>query len=115
MSEAFQPERRDGFEIAIICALPSEAEAVEESFDEYWDEDGTVYGKAIGDPNAYTTGRIGRHNVVLAWMPGMGNTSAANVASSLRSSFINIRLALVVGICGGVPRGPNDQEIILGM
>ena len=114
MAAHLPPASRSDFEIAIICALPLEADAVEASYDEYWDDDGDKYGKAHGDPNAYTTGRIGRHNVVLAWMPAMGKSSAASVASSLRSSFSNIRLALVTGICGGVPNGPNNEHVVLG-
>jgi len=113
-SKALRPKDRDGFEIAIICALRSEADAVEALFDEYWDEDGDRYGKASGDTNAYTTGVVGRHNVVLAHMPGIGKGSAASVAASLKSSFRRIKLALVVGICGGVPIGIDSDEIILG-
>lgn len=109
------PSDRKDFEIAVICALPSEADAVEALFDKIWEDHGYVFGKAPGDMNAYTTGLIGRHNVVLAWMPGMGKGSAASVASSLRSSFEGIKLALVVGICGGVPNGTDDEkEILLG-
>lgn len=111
---AVQPHDRDDFEIGIICALQSEANAVEALFDKYWDEDGDRYGKAIGDPNSYTTGAIGRHNIVLAHMPGIGKSSAASVAASFRSSFGRIKLALVVGICGGVPFGPDNEEILLG-
>lgn len=81
----------------------------------YWDDDGERYGKAPGDPNAYSTGAIGSQNVVLAFMPGMGKGDAANVASGVRSSFEGIKLALVVGICGGVPNGTDDEkEILLG-
>lgn len=109
-----RPKDRNGFEIAIICALRSEADAVEALFDEYWDEDGDRYGKAPEDTNAYTTGVIGRHNVVLAHMPGMGKSNATSVASSFRSSFGRIKLALVVGICGGVPTGKGRDEIVLG-
>ena len=48
-------------------------------------------------------------------MPGMGKGDAANVASGVRSSFEGIKLALVVGICGGVPNGTDDEkEILLG-
>ena len=112
--KAVQPKDRDGFEIAIICVLRSEADAVEALFDEYWDEDGDRYGKALGDTNTYTTGAIDRHNVVLAHMPGMGKGSAASVASSFRSSFRRIKLALVVGICGGVPILADCEEILLG-
>jgi nucleoside phosphorylase len=109
-----RPRSRDEFEIAVICALRIESDAVEALFDEFWEEDDT-YGKAHGDPNAYTTGRVGGHDVVLAFMPGIGKGSAAGVAASFRSSFPHIKLGLVVGICGGVPTGINAKEdIILG-
>ena len=105
------PRDRRGFCIAIICALPVEAECVLAVFDETWQS--KKYGKAVGDTNAYSTGLIARHPVVLAHMPAMGKVNAATVAAGVRSSFINIKLALVVGICGGVPQGPCG-EISLG-
>ncbi|KAI3316921.1 hypothetical protein HD806DRAFT_399973 [Xylariaceae sp. AK1471] len=109
-----RPATRHEFEIAIICALPLEADAVQALFDQHWDNNGPPYDKASGDPNAYTTGAIGRHNIVLAHMPGMGKANAAAVAASCRASFPNIRLAAVVGICGAVPFGPDGSEIVLG-
>ena len=114
MASPVQPKNRSDFEIAIICALRLEADAVEALFDKFWDDDGDIYGKAPGDTNAYTTGVIGRHNVVLAIMPGIGKRNAAAVAANFRSSFGGIRLALVVGICGGVPCGIDEEEILLG-
>jgi len=87
---------------------------VDALFDYHWDDDGPPYDKFPGDPNAYSTGAIGRHNMVLAHMPGMGTVNAALVASNCRSSFPNIRLALVVGICGAIPLGPDGTEIVLG-
>lgn len=112
--EPTRPTSRLGFEIAIICALTIEADAVETLFDQYWDDEQS-FGKATGDPNAYTTGFIGRHNVVLAHMPGMGKANAAVVAAHCQTSYPNIKLALVVGVCGAVPFvGNADTEIILG-
>ncbi|KAE8154915.1 nucleoside phosphorylase domain-containing protein [Aspergillus avenaceus] len=77
--------------------------------DEIWEEEEDQYDKAPGDINSYLFGRSGRHPVVLAYMPGMGKSSAAAVAAHVRNSFPNIRLALVLGVCGGVPhpRGHN--------
>lgn len=112
--QPIRPASRDGFEIAILCALPLEADAVEALFDRFWDEGGTPFDKAPGDPNAYSTGVIGRHNVVLAYMPGMGKVNSATVANNCRASFPNIRLGLVVGIAGIAPFGPDGEEIILG-
>ncbi|KAF3361350.1 hypothetical protein VdG1_00959 [Verticillium dahliae VDG1] len=108
-----RPSRRDDFEIAIICALPLEYDAVCYIFDEFWDEDGDQYGRAVGDPNSYTTGRVGKYNVVLALLPHMGRANAAGAAASMRSSYGGLRLALLVGVCGGMPRG-RDGEILLG-
>ena len=110
--ESRRPRDRNDFDIAIICALQIESDAVEALFDEIWDDD-CAYGKAPTDPNSYTTGRIGDHNAVLAFMPGMGKGTAASVAANFRSSFPQISLGLVVGICGGVPIG-IDNEILLG-
>lgn len=97
----------------MICALQLEADAVEALFDYFWDEKGNQYGKVSGDQNSYRTGVIGNHNVVLAYMPGIGKGHAASVSASLRSSFEGIRLALIVGICGGVPNG-TENGIFLG-
>lgn len=107
------PQSPADFEIAIICALPVEAEAVENSIDEFYDT--VSFVKAAGDTNSYTLGRIGFHNVVLAYMPGMGKATSASVSASFRSSFSGIELGLVIGICGGVPTNPeNGTPIFLG-
>lgn len=109
-----RPTTRRDFEIAVICALDIEADAVSALFDQFWDDEGPSYGKAAGDPNAYSTGTIGSHNIVLAHMPGMGKVNAARVASGFRTSFPNIKLAIVVGICGAVPSSPRGDQIVLG-
>ncbi|EEA25824.1 hypothetical protein PMAA_069170 [Talaromyces marneffei ATCC 18224] len=103
------------FDIAIICALPVEFDAVEALFDQRYDD--TAYEKHHGDANFYRTGKIHQHNVVLACLPEMGKRSAASVASSLQCTFANIYLTLLVGICGGVPYPlgkTGDTELILG-
>ncbi|OJD25604.1 hypothetical protein ACJ73_03029 [Blastomyces percursus] len=109
-----RPKRETGFSIAIICALPIEADAVEALFDETYDRLGKYYPKQPGDANSYINGRIGEHNVVLCYMPGMGKGSAASVASSLLVSYTRIQLALVVGICGGAPYPSSNTQIFLG-
>ncbi|KAF5642405.1 uncharacterized protein FTJAE_3562 [Fusarium tjaetaba] len=107
-----RPEKRDDFEVAIICALTLEADAISALFDNHWEDEGLSYGKARGDPNAYSTGVIGQHNVVLAHLPGMGKVSAGNIAAFCRMSFPNIKLALLVGICGGAPYYDKGQSQI---
>ncbi|KAL4940333.1 hypothetical protein BDV06DRAFT_23172 [Aspergillus oleicola] len=109
-----RPKSRNEFAIAIICSLPLEADAVEALFDEHYDRLGKYYDKQRGDANAYINGRIGKHDVVLCYMPGSGKGSAASVASSLVVSYTRIELALVIGICGGAPSPPEYQEMFLG-
>lgn len=109
------PHDRRGFEIALICALRVEYDAVLAIFDKFWEDEDRTYGQASGDDGTYTTGVIGQHNVVLAYMPGMGKVNASGVAASLRSSFNGIKLALIVGICGGASFGiDNKDDIYLG-
>ncbi|KAF3258087.1 hypothetical protein TWF217_005788 [Orbilia oligospora] len=116
MASSRRPQNRGDFEVAIICALQAEFEAVEGLLDEHWEDKGAyAHGKAQGDPNSYSVGLMSNHPVVLVYMPSMGKGTAANVAGSLRSSFPGIKLGLVVGICGGVPAGKNGgSDMLLG-
>lgn len=112
--DSYRPNSREGFQIALICALRVEFDAVEALFDDYYEQDFS-YSKAPGDPNAYTTGKMCGHDVVLAFMPGMGKVNSASVAAGFRASFPGIKLGIVVGICGGVPLGTDDEkEVLLG-
>src|SRR6201999_4078075 len=61
----------------------------------------------------YTLGRIGDHNVVLAWLPAgqTGTNSAAAVAIQMKSTFRAIRFGLMVGLGGGVPSAEADIRL----
>ena len=54
------------------------------------------------DTSNYAVGRIGRQNVAIACLPSgvTGNTSAAIVASRIRSTFPSIIFDLMVGVGG---------------
>ncbi|KAK0379361.1 hypothetical protein CLIM01_03287 [Colletotrichum limetticola] len=108
------PRRREDFTAAVICALPLEFNAAELALDELWDGLEHDLGKAAGDANTYTLGRIGKHNAVLVLLSGMGKVSAASATASLRSTFGGLRLALLCGIWGGVPNANGDGEVLLG-
>ncbi|CCF37257.1 pfs domain-containing protein [Colletotrichum higginsianum] len=109
-----RPRRREDFRIAVLCALQLEYNAATLAFDEFFDEEGDKFGRARGDPNTYTTGRIGKYNVVMALLPSMGTTTSAAAMASFRSSYTELKLAILVGICGGVPSPGTEREILLG-
>ncbi|KAF3406452.1 hypothetical protein DPV78_000068 [Talaromyces pinophilus] len=114
---ASRPRSRDDFTVAIVCALRREYDAITLHIDQFWDENGDMYGKVSGDPNMYRTGRIGRSAVVLVLLSGMGKVNAAAAARSLRLSYQNLRLVLLTGICGGVPsivKEDEEEEVLLG-
>jgi nucleoside phosphorylase len=113
MTSTQPPADRKSFRVAIVCALPREADAVTLLFDQFWDDERDLYGRADGDTNTYITGRIGEHDIVLAVLPSMGTSSAAAATASLRSSYTNVKLAILVGICGGVPR-ISGFDVFLG-
>ncbi|KAI1048915.1 hypothetical protein LB506_005170 [Fusarium annulatum] len=112
MSSYQRPAGREDFAVALICALSLEFDAVCMIVDEFWDEDGDQFGKADGDHNMYVTGRIDKHNVVIALL-GKGKVNSATSATSLRASYPNISLTILVGVCGAVP-SIREKHIGLG-
>jgi hypothetical protein len=76
-------------------------------------EDGDHFGRTAGDPNNYTTGWIGRYNVVLALLPYNGKVNASSAAASVRSGYTSLRPALLVGICGEDPKkGKGEDNVV---
>lgn len=68
------------------------------------------------DPNSYTWGSIGEHNVVIASLAAgrYGTTSATETALPMLSSFPQIRIGLLVGIGAGIAKPANGRDIRLG-
>lgn len=109
-----QPQSGHDFDIALICALKIESDAVEALLDGCWSDEDVHIQRANRDPNIYTIGWMSGHNVVLVYMPNMGKIAAASTSIYLKGSFPGIKLALIVGVCGGVPNGSGDDEVLLG-
>jgi nucleoside phosphorylase len=120
-TSSLPPTARDDFQIAVICALPEERDAVERAMTQDYKGDGHTYGKAQGDDNHYTIGELGGKSVVLATPINMGTINARHLVVNMRYSFRNLVLVLVVGIAGGAPFRYdkrtglwNDSDIHLG-
>lgn len=97
------------YTVGWVCALPIEMAAAEAMLDSKH----ARLPRKEGDPNTYTFGRIGEHNVVIACLPASqyGTNNAATVASNMSRSFSSITIRLMVGIGGGVPDGGIDMRL----
>ncbi|KAG8630407.1 hypothetical protein KVT40_002026 [Elsinoe batatas] len=98
--------------IGIICALECELSAMTLMLDHHFKY---LQGKPDSDENIYTPGRIGNLNVVIAGLPTgrYGQASAAAVATHMARTFVpNMKVALMVGIGGGIPSA--DHNVRLG-
>jgi nucleoside phosphorylase len=97
------------YTVGWICALPVELAAAQAMLDEEYAE----LPRAKFDPNLYTLGRIGEHNVVITCLPAghMGIGPAAAGAARMVSRFRSIRFGLMVGIGGGVPSASVDIRL----
>ncbi|KAF6808489.1 NACHT and ankyrin domain protein [Colletotrichum sojae] len=105
----------DAYTVGWIAALPIERAAAKAILDEEHAEPNGLI-RHPSDTNVYTWGRIGEHNVVIASLAAgiYGLTSAATTASSLSASLPSIRIGLLVGIGGAIPRPDDDRDIRLG-
>ncbi|KAJ3542335.1 hypothetical protein NM208_g4157 [Fusarium decemcellulare] len=101
------------YTVAWIAALSIERAAATALLDDRHNEP-EAFDQHSNDANSYDWGEIGRHNVVIASLPAgsYGTNSAAITASHLLSSLPHIRIGLLVGIGGGIPR--PDRDIRLG-
>ncbi|XWW92184.1 hypothetical protein V2A60_000107 [Cordyceps javanica] len=100
----------DAYTVGWICALFTEYVAAQIFLDEKHLPPAFT---AKHDNNNYTLGRIGKHNVAIAVLPGgeYGTASAAGVARDMLHSFPNIRIGLMVGIGGGAPTSKHDIRL----
>ncbi|KIX03194.1 uncharacterized protein Z518_06746 [Rhinocladiella mackenziei CBS 650.93] len=98
------------YTVGWICALSTEYVAAQEFLDEEHEPPESV---PVHDHNDYTLGKIGKHNVAIAVLPGgeYGTSSAARVAKDMFHSFPNIRIGLMVGIGGGAPSKHHDIRL----
>ncbi|OJJ85924.1 uncharacterized protein ASPGLDRAFT_65124 [Aspergillus glaucus CBS 516.65] len=102
---------REEFQIGWICSLPIEVAAAVEMLDENF---GLLDEQDAIDPNTYTLGRIGKHHVVIACLPGgqYGACAVTTVANNMIRSFSkSLRIGLMVGVGGGIPSADHDIRL----
>lgn len=64
------------------------------------------------DDNVYTFGSMEGHNVVIVTCPAglTGNVNAGRVAGPMFKTFSGLRMALLIGIGGGIPRANPSND-----
>ncbi|KAK1991933.1 phosphorylase superfamily protein [Colletotrichum falcatum] len=101
--------------VALICALPREYDAALLILDEEWEADESADRRAGGgQAQNHTVGRVGNHVVVLVLLVNTGKVGAATETARLKSVYPGLELALLTGVCGGVPRPGTADEMLLG-
>ncbi|KAL6405043.1 ankyrin repeat and protein kinase domain-containing protein 1 [Ilyonectria robusta] len=108
------PASHGRYTIAWICALSIEMAAALAMLDECHDD----LPVCPDDNNIYKLGSIKHHNIVITQFPtAQYRANVASVLSQLTCSFPSTRLALIVGIGGGVPNRLADirlGDIVVG-
>lgn len=110
-SQECNPKRQlanDAYTVGWICVLRSELNAARALLDEEHEPCPT----AERDDNHYFLGRMGAHNVAIAFIGSgtCGTNAAAIPAMSMVESFRNIRFGLMVGVGGGAPKRPHLDD-----
>jgi nucleoside phosphorylase len=105
--------KHNDYKVGWICALPKEQTAAMAMLDARH----ANLPKPPTDPNAYTLGAIGDHNIVIACLPKgkYGTVSASVVASNMASTFPAIRFGLMVGIGGGIPPNVRLGDVVVSV
>ncbi|OJD33137.1 kinesin light chain [Diplodia corticola] len=119
MTTNVEPPAAEDYNVAWICALPDvELDPARLMLDDDYDTPSSI--DARWDDVQYFCGRMHDHRVVIACLPNgeSGNVNASRLTYALFRSFANIKIALLVGIGGGVPRPSSKRdpldEIYLG-
>jgi nucleoside phosphorylase len=101
-----QSEKRYAYTVGWICVLHCELNASRALLDEEHER----LPPRENDDNSYLLGRIGNHNVVIAFPGDYGTNSAAQTATHMVRTFPNIRFGLMVGVAGGAPQPPHSKN-----
>jgi len=96
----------DTYTVGWVCVLPCELNASRALLDE--EHERLQPGEK--DDNNYLLGRMGKHNVVIAFPGTCGLNAAAQTATNMVRTFRSIRFGLMVGVGGGAPKPPDPED-----
>ncbi|KAI8624059.1 hypothetical protein F5Y19DRAFT_337792 [Xylariaceae sp. FL1651] len=110
---ASQPRTYNDYTVGWVCALPKEQTAAIAMLDQRHPK----LPKPANDPNTYTLGSIGDHNIVITCLPSgkYANVPATAVAIHMVHAFPSIKFGLMVGIGGGIPPKVRLGDVVVGI
>ncbi|KAI1327072.1 nucleoside phosphorylase domain-containing protein [Xylariaceae sp. FL0255] len=110
---AAQPRTHNDYTVGWVCALPKEQTAAIAMLDQEHPD----LPKLPNDPNTYTLGSIGDHNIVITCLPTgkIGTVPAATVATHMVHAFPSVKFGLMVGIGGGIPPKVRLGDVVVGV
>jgi nucleoside phosphorylase len=108
---ATEPRTHNEYTVGWVCALPKEQTAAIAMLDRRHAD----LLKPPNDPNTYTLGSVGKHNIVIACLPKgkVGTNPAATIAAWMISTFPSIKFGLMVGIGGGIPPKVRLGDVVV--
>lgn len=114
---SIQPRNRDDYTVGWVCALPKEQTAAVAMLDQLHPHLPLDLCRSKNDPNTYTLGSIGSHNVVIACLPKgkFGTISAATIVAHMVETFPAIRFGLMVGIGGGISPDVRLGDVVVSV
>ncbi|KAJ4041185.1 hypothetical protein NW753_010593 [Fusarium oxysporum] len=106
-----ETRNHDEYTVGWVCALSKEQTAATAMLDQRHAD----LPKPPNDPNTYTLGSIGKHNIVIACLPKgkIGNNAAAAFAAQMVRTFPSIKVGLMVGIGGGIPPKVRLGDVVV--
>ncbi|KAH7109236.1 hypothetical protein B0J13DRAFT_463009 [Dactylonectria estremocensis] len=106
-----ETRNHDNYTVGWVCALSKEQTAATAMLDQRHAD----LPKPPNDPNTYTLGSIGKHNIVIACLPKgkIGNNAAAAFAAQMVRTFPSIKVGLMVGIGGGIPPKVRLGDVVV--
>ncbi|KAJ5710582.1 hypothetical protein N7488_004738 [Penicillium malachiteum] len=102
----YEKADHDFYPVAWVCALDCELNAVRALL---YEEDEALE-PASHDENFYLLGRLEKHNFGVTSTIGYGTNAATQAVTNLIRSFPNVRVGLMVGVGGAVPREPDPAN-----
>jgi nucleoside phosphorylase len=106
-----EPLTHNDYTVGWVCALPKEQTAATAMLDQRHAD----LLKPPNDPNTYTLGSVGKHNIVIACLPKgkVGTNLAATISAWMISTFPSIKFGLMVGIGGGIPPKVRLGDVVV--